>query len=539
MMSPPWLLTLSLLALGCRTDDERPRDTHTCVPLSASPCACGLSAGSMRCSAVGVFESCVCEAASAPAQLDAGAAEARDAAESPLDAAASAESSTGTGGRTDDLPCAVGALLRKHCSTCHGQERAFGAPMSLVTWDDLHSAAPNTPDRNTRELALERMQSSQSPMPPAPHARVSTAEIQLFERWLADGAPKQTCQTDAGSELQEAGAPASVKVPKPADCEATYELTAHGVEGAENSSKFRVSSMPARDGNQYHCFYFKPPYAADSGMLWFEPILDDTASLHHWILYATDNAKNPAGSSGPCNGAGADTYFVAGWAPGAENTALPGDVSLALPSGPNAGLILEVHYYNNTGMPKFDATGLRFCTAKQSARAHTAGVHFLGSEGICIPPAARGFEVNSACTPRSDLGEIHITGVWPHMHKRARRMRLLIKRRGGASEVLHDEVFDFNAQLFFPKADVVIRAGDRIETTCVYDNDSNEQIAYGERTQDEMCYAFVTAWPAGALSSTALFSGSLLQVNRCGGDLSILESCHGLDDSPALITHPP
>src|SRR5262245_48886263 len=45
------------------------------------------------------------------------------------------------------LPCNVSAILSQHCGNCHGAERNFGAPMSLVTWNDLHKAAPLHPDR--------------------------------------------------------------------------------------------------------------------------------------------------------------------------------------------------------------------------------------------------------------------------------------------------------------------------------------------------------------------------------------------------------
>ena len=51
---------------------------------------------------------------------------------------------------------------------------------------------------------------------------------------------------------------------------------------------------------------------------------------------------------------------MVGWAPGANNVVVPSDTSLALPSGPNAGLILEVHYYNDSKTEQMDGSGLRF-----------------------------------------------------------------------------------------------------------------------------------------------------------------------------------
>jgi hypothetical protein len=456
---------------------------------------------------------------------------------------------TVSGPAISPLPCDVSAILTQHCGSCHGQSTNFGAPMSLVTWNDLHKAAPRAPGKLNYQVVLERMKNDATPMPPAPNPRVSADKIATLERWIAAGAPAgtQACMPiggnpDAGATPDAGSSDPSSIVPKPADCQETFELRAHGGTGASDTTPFQISSNPTLEGNQYHCFYFKPPYQAGSGLLWFESILDNTPKLHHWILYATENRVQPDGTSAPCNANQPGAYFVVGWAPGATNTVVSNDVMLQLPSGPNAQLILELHYFNNTGVSSPDRTGLRFCTAGRNTRPHEAAVHTLGSEGICIDPFTRNHEVAGSCQPRTDMGDIHITGVWPHMHKLARRMQVTVRRSGGQSEVIHDAPFDFNAQIFHPKQDVIVRAGDSVETRCFFDNDSAEYIKYGERTQDEMCYAFITAWPAGSLlppggggDGTSLG----LPLNRCADPLSIFGSCNGILDAPITVEHPP
>jgi hypothetical protein len=92
------------------------------------------------------------------------------------------------------------------------------------------------------------------------------------------------------------------------------------------------------------------------------------------------------------------------------------------------------------------------------------------------------------------------------------------------------------------KNDLVLKSGDSLEAHCFYDNDTNQKIKFGERTQDEMCYAFTMAWPAGALTNQGLFGstgGSTVGVNRCADDLSILQSCNGVSDRPVTVDHPP
>jgi hypothetical protein len=538
-------LGLNLLAwVGACTTESDPPAAAACTPGAQSPCLCGTSPGTTVCTAPGTWGVCSCQNAITPTGDSGIAPPANDAGGSGPVAQTDAGGNVPPPGGAS-LPCDVSALLSKSCGSCHGATPAFGAPMSLVSWDDLQKPGPINKGKATKDLIAERMKSDASPMPPAPHPRVSAAEIAAYDAWLAKGAPKGTESCGGGVQPSTDGGVAQMEplVPKPADCEQTYEIKAHGATGEKDTSKFKLSSNPQNQGNQYHCFYFKPPYDAGSGLLWFDSILDNTARLHHWILYATDNAKHAPGTSAPCNAQEPDAYFVVGWAPGANNVAVPSDTSLQLPSGPNAGLILEVHYYNDTKTEQMDGSGVKFCTAKTSKRKNLAGISSVGSEGICVPPNTRGHRVAGGCDPRDDMGDIHILGVWPHMHKAARRMQVVVNRKGGSPQVIHDQPFDFNSQIFFPmKPEVVLKPGDTLETRCFYDNDTNTKIKFGENTQDEMCYSFTMAWPAGALTNQGLLGGaaqSIAGINRCADDLSILQSCNGVADRPVTVTHPP
>lgn len=441
----------------------------------------------------------------------------------------------GKSGGGNGLPCDVQAVLAQSCAECHGNPTKFGAPFSLVSRADLLTELPDADGKTHLEAALERVQDDVSPMPPAPSPRLEPGQIATLQAWLDDGAPAESCAAPAdGSDAGTMGsAVGNGDQPKPDDCEDTFELRAHGGAGAADKSKFKIAAEPPAQGNQYHCFYFDPPYGDDAGLFWFESIIDNDKNLHHWILYATENKTHADGTTAGCDAAQTGSYFVAGWAPGSNNGVATPDVALDLPSGPRAGLILEVHYYNNTGKEAEDASGIRFCTGKKTDRPHLAAVHQLGTEGICVPPGQMTDAVGM-CNPRTDMGDIHLTGVWPHMHKTARHMKVTINRADGSKDVIHDEPFDFNSQIFYPLTDVVLRAGDSVETRCTFHNESTTEVHYGERTQDEMCYAFTPAWPAGALANapTPFSNPSAEIVNRCGDPLSILSSCNGLADAP-------
>ena len=208
------------------------------------------------------------------------------------------------------------------------------------------------------------------------------------------------------------------------DCESTFDFRAHAV--GNFSAPYRVPARGLLPGSERQrvCFYFRVPYVVDSVALSFLGLLYETPGLRSWTLYGLDSSLHADGEVSPCNGAEPGAYVLAGFAPGVADLVLPDDVGLALPHGTRAGMVLEVQYENDSPEELLDRTGVRVCAARMNSREHTAAVHFTGTQGICIPPAAHDFAVHGSCTPRDDLGSIHVLDVWPSMHQRGRRMHI-------------------------------------------------------------------------------------------------------------------
>jgi hypothetical protein len=80
-------------------------------------------------------------------------------------------------------------------------------------------------------------------------------------------------------------------------------------------------------------------------------------------------------------------------------------------------------------------------------------------------------------------------------------MKTTIQRKGGGTEVLIDKPFDFNTQISYPTP-AVINPGDTLTTTCTFATPT----AFGEGTNNEMCFNFVTAYPAGQLVNALSFN---------------------------------
>jgi len=102
--------------------------------------------------------------------------------------------STGTG-TANGMPCDIQALLQTRCLGCHSNPPINGAPMSLVSYANLTAPSLVDPNQTFAQRALARMQNAAAPMPPAPNARASAAEIAAMSAWVSSLYPRGTCGT--------------------------------------------------------------------------------------------------------------------------------------------------------------------------------------------------------------------------------------------------------------------------------------------------------------------------------------------------------
>jgi hypothetical protein len=340
-------------------------------------------------------------------------------------------------------------------------------------------------------------------------------------------------ELDQDAALPEADSDgATFEDPALADCESRFDFRAHA--SADFGAPFRVPARNLFSERQRVCFYFRVPYVFDSVALGFSALLYETPGLRSWMLYGLDQSTHADGEVSACNGAEPGAYLLAAFAPGVSDVRMPADVGLSLPHGARAGIVLEVQY-DSGAEEVLDRTGVRVCAARTTSRRHTASVHFTGSQGICIPPGARDHEVRGICEPRTDRGPIHVLDVWPAMHQHGRRMQVTVLRANGERELMHDAPFAFADQQRFAPRDVTLLAGDTLETRCYFDNHSLVPVAFGESADEETCFGFITAWPAGALSSNPLGAlGSALGIEpdrSCLNPADILLSCAGPVDT--------
>lgn len=242
----------------------------------------------------------------------------------------------------------------------------------------------------------------------------------------------------------------------------------------------------------YQCFNYAPPWGDKKvQVVSSRPLVDNSRVLHHWILYNTPGTVTD-GSNGACSHPGAT--FITGWAPGGQPMEMPADVGLGVHG---AGFSLEMHYNNTVGEGELDASGVELCVTEE-LRPKEAAVHWLGTVNL------NKLEATGTCTPANQT-PVTILASSPHMHLQGRHMKTVINRKAGGTETLIDQAFDFNTQISYPTP-ATINPGDTLTTTCTY----AKPTPFGEGTNEEMCFNFVTAYPAGALASALA-----LQKNDC------------------------
>jgi len=450
---------LLLLQVSCAPDSAS-NDGASCPTGSSIACACSDgSQGSARCNAdgssVGV---CLC----APGSVPTGG--------SPSPATPSGD---GSSTATSDLPCDVKAILDAHCATCHGRTPAFGAPMSLVSAGDFRATAPKGADVVGKRV-LARIDDDALPMPPPPNARLSAADQTTLANWIGAGAPAGTCASPGAGVGMLPDSSQVAPLPPDVTC---YHIAARASAAGD---KYIVPTTP----DLYRCFDYAPPWGDKTvQVVSAQPIIDNSRVLHHWILYNGSAAVQDGANAG-CSGAHPNASFITGWAPGGNGLKLPDDVGLRTEKG---GFSLEIHYNNTLGEGQLDGSGVDVCVTEK-LRPKEAAVHWLGTQNL------NKITASGTCQPVA-TGPVTILTSSPHMHLQGRHMKTVINRQGGTSDILIDTPFDFNTQVSYPTP-MVINPGDTLTTTCTYATPT----PFGQKTNEEMCYNFVVAYPAGQLA---------------------------------------
>jgi hypothetical protein len=375
------------------------------------------------------------------------------------------------------LPCEVATIVQTRCAGCHAAPPLFGAPMSLRGQPDFQATALDGKQKIWQAVSA-RVEAGT--MPPKSATPLTASERATLLGWVTQGAPAIAAAC--------APTPPAPGMLEPAlGCQPNHVFTS---SGSTPGSGFPVPP----DGNVYQCFNLPAPFEPQEQAVAWGPIIGDARVVHHWILYSVK------GTSTRCD---QSKRFLFGWAPGGRPAALPADVGHELPN-PDERLLLEIHYNNPRGITGIlDKTGVALCTTK-TPRPQEAGVITLGTVGIRIPAGARNFSVTGTCGPLQTAqlsSPLHVLAASPHMHLLGTTFTTTQRSAGKPPVALVNlDKWDFNDQVAYtldPQA-TLIAPGDTLTTTCTYDNPRPADVRFGEKTENEMCFNFVTVYPIAA-----------------------------------------
>ena len=358
----------------------------------------------------------------------------------------------------------VAPMVETSCGQCHGATPDFGAPNSLIDYDAMVAGEEGS---RLVDRIVARM--SDATMPPASYPRPSHVAQDTIIAWASCGA----AHPDYSVGL-EATAPVFLAPEEPpADAEEV---------------ELRTGGFPVGPDvlDLYQCFVFDAPVGdADKFIRRMEVLVDESRVLHH-VVFMRGPADEVPQDKFRCRGL-PDFDYLYGWAPGAGPLQFP-DGGLRLT--PDERLVIQIHYNNGAGLEGIeDNSGVKVYLSEPEGTEY--GMMSPGPFQFRIP-AGSVTEVDGVCEFNQ---EYRVLAGMPHMHETGKEFHQTITRADGTEESFISLTgWSFELQLYYDTP-VTLRPGDKLNTTCVYENMTDRDVTFGTGTGDEMCYNFMYVTP--------------------------------------------
>ncbi|XP_035824352.1 DBH-like monooxygenase protein 2 homolog [Aplysia californica] len=168
---------------------------------------------------------------------------------------------------------------------------------------------------------------------------------------------------------------------------------------------------------------------------------------------------------------------------------------------------VEIHWNNPMKVKGYhDSSGMRFYYQPARPEVQDLLTFMTGQRLLEIPPGEPSVEHTSTC-PSSCTWSLfskpaYLVHSFNHMHYLGKSMKIELFRNGKLiKELTNDRRYDYDSPTdFTQKPHLEVRPGDEIKTTCVYNSVGIDRwVYYGDATSDEMCFGFLTMYPADAL----------------------------------------
>jgi len=246
----------------------------------------------------------------------------------------------------------------------------------------------------------------------------------------------------------------------------------------------------------YRCFDFELPKDGSFPLVAIETQATALA-VHHFGLFTNALAKDGT-KPYDCEEMGAAWGLISGGGVGTPPMVFPEGTAMTL--DPGAHIVLQLHLLNASAQPTtVGPVRVNLSAAKEAANLQAVGLLITGTLNIAIPAMSEGVVSKGGCEPAEPLQ--HVFASFPHMHKLGRRIETHVTPAGsGAARQLSDITWDFSDQGIYP-VDGQAAMGERVETSCTYDNPKDKAVEFGLHTDNEMCVNVLYYYPAKERSS--------------------------------------
>jgi hypothetical protein len=182
------------------------------------------------------------------------------------------------------------------------------------------------------------------------------------------------------------------------------------------------------------------------------------------------------------------------------------DDDVILPDGvaytfhPNQMIKIELHYINTGDIPAPLMGNVTFVAADASTIMAEAGLLFTGSPDIdVLPNTTTTLHEFFAIPADIDLSKAHIFAITGHEHHLGTNVQVSVapSPSGPFTPVYNPTNFTWSEPPTQQQSpDFSVPAGGGFDFTCTWVNNTANEVKFGEKTTDEMCFFWAYYWPA-------------------------------------------
>lgn len=211
---------------------------------------------------------------------------------------------------------------------------------------------------------------------------------------------------------------------------------------------------------------------------------------HHTVLSISDSGTAGADGQYPCNVSELGMVMLYASGVGTSPLDFPQDVSVKVAAGTQVHL--NLHLFNASDNMLAGETAI-WIKSQSTPTPTLAEMVFAGKFLFGIPKMTQNYPVTGGCTSNRDFT---LFALWPHQHQLGVHHKFEVTRNQ-ATTTLHDAPFGFMEQNYYPLTpEFQVQTGDQIKVTCVYTNNTNNTVTFGESSTQEMCFTGMYRYPA-------------------------------------------